>query len=84
MNISMPESMKAFVEEQATQKGYGTPSEYLRAVIRGLQERKAKRAALDAQLLEGVRSPRVHRMGSLYESDEPELDGVQAGSDHGK
>ncbi len=27
MNVSLPDEMKAFVENQATQKGYGTVSE---------------------------------------------------------
>jgi antitoxin ParD1/3/4 len=67
LNISLPESMKAFVEEQATREGYGTVSEYLRALIRDLQKRKAKKAALDAQLLEGVRSPTVRMTKKHWE-----------------
>ncbi|HKI18787.1 MAG TPA: type II toxin-antitoxin system ParD family antitoxin [Isosphaeraceae bacterium] len=56
MNISLPDEMKAFVEEQAAQNGFGTVSEYLRAMIREAQERKAKGDRLDALLLEGLDS----------------------------
>jgi antitoxin ParD1/3/4 len=73
MNISLPESMKAFVEEQATQEGYSTVSEYLRAVIGDLQKRKAKKAALDAQLLEGVRSPTVRMTEKHWEALEKKI-----------
>jgi antitoxin ParD1/3/4 len=59
INISLPAALKAFVEEQAAHEGYGTVSEYLRAVIRDLQKRKQAKANLDAKLLEGVRSPTV-------------------------
>ena len=34
MNISLPESLKSFVDEQVTQRGYGTSSEYVRELIR--------------------------------------------------
>jgi antitoxin ParD1/3/4 len=55
MNISLPDPMKEFVEAQAAQEGYGSVSEYLRAVIRDVQKRKAKKE-LEAKLLEGLMS----------------------------
>lgn len=36
MNISLPEPMRAFVEEQVKQKGYSTASEYIHDLIRTL------------------------------------------------
>ena len=42
MNISVPESMRTFVEEQVQTGGYGTISEYLRELIRDAQKRKAE------------------------------------------
>ena len=42
MNISLPDEMKAFVEAQMTQEGYASASEYLRALIREAQKRRAK------------------------------------------
>jgi antitoxin ParD1/3/4 len=48
MNISLPNSMKIFVDEQVSQRGYGTSSEYLRELIRKEQERDALRELLVA------------------------------------
>ena len=56
MNISLPDDMKAFVEDQATLKGFGTLSEYIRAIIREVQETNAARERIDDLLLEGLDS----------------------------
>jgi antitoxin ParD1/3/4 len=56
MNISVPDEMKAFVEAQMTQGGYASASEYLRALIRDAQKRRAKQE-LEAKLLEGLQGP---------------------------
>jgi antitoxin ParD1/3/4 len=39
MNVSLPESMKAFVDEQVDERGYGSSSEYIRELIRRDQDR---------------------------------------------
>jgi antitoxin ParD1/3/4 len=52
MNISLPDSLKAFVEEQVAEKGYGTSSEYVRELIRRDQYRQQLRNLL----LEGAHS----------------------------
>ncbi|MFN7643247.1 MAG: type II toxin-antitoxin system ParD family antitoxin [Burkholderiales bacterium] len=39
MNISLPDSLKAFVDEQVSQRGFGTSSEYVRELIRRDQDR---------------------------------------------
>jgi putative addiction module CopG family antidote len=52
MNISLPDSLKAFVEEQVAAKGYGTSSEYMRELIRKDQDRQHLRNLL----LEGAQS----------------------------
>jgi antitoxin ParD1/3/4 len=56
MNISLPDEMKAFVEDEAVKKGFGTVSEYMRAIIREQQAQQAERARLDALLIEGLES----------------------------
>ena len=33
MNLTLPDSLKAFVESQAARKGYGSPNDYLEALI---------------------------------------------------
>jgi antitoxin ParD1/3/4 len=53
MNISLPEALKAFVDEQVSQRGYGTSSEYVRELIRRDQDRLQLRGLL----LEGAESP---------------------------
>lgn len=39
MNISLPDSLKAFVDEQVSQRGYGTSSQYVRELIRRDEDR---------------------------------------------
>ncbi|CBL45192.1 Conserved hypothetical protein [gamma proteobacterium HdN1] len=34
MNISLPDALKSFVDDQVNQRGYGTSSEYVRELIR--------------------------------------------------
>jgi antitoxin ParD1/3/4 len=54
MNISLPEELKEYVEEQ-TRSGYSTPSEYVRELIREDQKRRTQER-LDTLLLEGLNS----------------------------
>lgn len=53
MNISLPEPMKAFVETQVSERGYGTSSEFIRDLIR----REQGREELRAKVLVGLESP---------------------------
>ena len=46
MNISLPDSLKTFVDEQVNQGGYGTSSEYVRELIRKDQDRLHLRGLL--------------------------------------
>jgi len=67
MNISLPETMKSFVDEQVNQRGYGTSSEYVRELIRKEQDRmhlrnlllagaaSAPAASADTSYFEGLR-----------------------------
>jgi antitoxin ParD1/3/4 len=52
MNISLPAALKAFVDEQVSERGYGTSSEYVRELIR----RDADRLQLRRLLLDGAAS----------------------------
>lgn len=52
MNISLPASLKSFVDEQVNERGYGSSSEYVRELIRRDQDRQQLRGLL----LEGARS----------------------------
>jgi antitoxin ParD1/3/4 len=55
LNISLPQSLKDYVERQVSAGGYSTPSEYLRELLRQDQKRRAEED-LEALLLEGLRS----------------------------
>ena len=46
MNISLPEALKAFVDEQVSNRGFGTSSEYVRELIRKDHERLQLRGLL--------------------------------------
>ena len=46
MNISLPEALKVFVDEQVSGRGYGTSSEYVRELIRKDQDRQRLRSLL--------------------------------------
>jgi len=46
MNISLPDSLKAFVDSQVSQRGFGTSSEYVRELIRSDQDRQRLRGLL--------------------------------------
>ena len=52
MNISLPEALKSFVDEQVSLRGYSTSSEYVRELIRKDQDRQRLRRLL----LEGAAS----------------------------
>ena len=55
MNISLPDSMKHFIDTQVAAGGYSSTSEYVRALVRDAQQRQAK-ARLEALLLEALDS----------------------------
>lgn len=58
MNISLPEALKAFVDDQVAERGYATSSEYIRELIRHERDREKLRALLD----EGAASPLTQPM----------------------
>ena len=46
MNISLPDALKSFVDDQVSQRGYGTSSEYVRELIRKDRDRLNLRGLL--------------------------------------
>jgi antitoxin ParD1/3/4 len=55
LNISLPESMRKWVDQQIDGGGYGTASEYIRELIRDAQTRSL-RQQIDANLLDALQS----------------------------
>ena len=62
MNISLPDALKSFVDEQVSERGYGTSSEYVRELIRKDQDRLQLRGLL----LAGVASAPAAPAGGDY------------------
>jgi len=72
MNISLPDSLKSYVDEQVAGRGFGTSSEYMRDLIRRDRDRRRLRGLLldgansqpagvaDAAYFDGLRA-RVHK-----------------------
>ncbi len=62
MNISLPDSLKAFVDEQVEKRGYGNSSEYLLELIRKEQDAERVRVLLT----KGTTSPAVGLMNKEW------------------
>jgi antitoxin ParD1/3/4 len=58
VTISLPDSLKAFIDSQLATKGYGNVSEYFRSLLREAQA-KEEDARLEALLLEGLAAKSV-------------------------
>lgn len=57
LNISMPEALKQYVEGQVASGDWGTPSKYVRELIRRDKERRL--GNLQEDLLAAARGPRI-------------------------
>ena len=55
LNISLPQSLKDYVEDRVSVGGYSTPSEYLRELLRQDQKQRTE-DKLETLLLEGLES----------------------------
>lgn len=55
MNISIPDQLREFVDEQVGSGRYSSVSEYVRELIRDDEKRRAQEK-LEAMLMEGLRS----------------------------
>ena len=64
MNISLPDDMKTFVDEQVRARGYMSASEYVRELLRNEKEIAEFRAKID----EGYASPTTDLDDGFIES----------------
>jgi antitoxin ParD1/3/4 len=55
MNVSLPQNLRHWVEDQVANQGYGTASEYFRELVREDQKRRA-REELDRKLIAALAS----------------------------
>jgi antitoxin ParD1/3/4 len=61
MNISLPDTMRDYIEEQVAQGGYSSVSEYFRELVRQDQKLRANER-LQTMLLEGLNSGNATEM----------------------
>ncbi len=61
INISLPDTMRTYIEEQVAQGGYSSVSEYFRELVRQDQKQRAKER-LETMLLEGLNSGNATEM----------------------
>lgn len=54
LNISLPDPLKAYVEDRVSTGDFGTPSEFIRSLIR--QDKEQRRARLETELLDALQT----------------------------
>ena len=57
LNISLPEALKSYIERQVASGDWGTPSEYVRELIR--QDKERRLANLEQELIAAAKGPRI-------------------------
>ena len=57
LNISLPETLKTYVEGQVASGDWGTPSEYIRELIR--QDKERRLGNLERELLVGAQGRKI-------------------------
>ena len=57
LNISLPEALKEYVEGQVASGDWGTPSEYVRELIR--QDKERRLGDLEASLIAAANGPKI-------------------------
>ena len=69
ITISLPDSLKEFVDKELATKGYGNVSEYFRSLLREAQA-KEEDARLETLLLEGLASKSIPLDDDFWEKFE--------------
>jgi antitoxin ParD1/3/4 len=57
LNISLPDPLKAYVEDRVASGDFGTPSEFIRNLIR--QDKEQRRSRLETELLEALNTHEI-------------------------
>ena len=70
MNISIPESLRSFVEVQVRERGYNSASEFVRELIRDARERATRQTELKEMVQLGLEQL---RNGESFEFDDATL-----------
>jgi antitoxin ParD1/3/4 len=54
LNISLPDPLKAYIEDRVASGDFGTPSEFVRNLIR--QDKEQRRSRLETELLDALQT----------------------------
>jgi antitoxin ParD1/3/4 len=65
LTISLPESLKEFIDREVETKGYGNVSEYVRGLLRDAQADEAD-ARLEALLVDGLTKGKDIRLSPAF------------------
>jgi antitoxin ParD1/3/4 len=57
LNISLPEALKKYIEGQVASGDWGTPSEYVRELIR--QDKERRLSNLEQELITAAKGPKI-------------------------
>ena len=57
LNISLPDPLKAYVEDRVASGDFGTPSEFIRNLIR--QDKEQRRLRVEAELLDALQTRQI-------------------------
>ncbi len=57
LNISLPSPLKTYVDERVASGDYGTPSEFVRSLIR--QDKEQRRASIEQNLLDALETKEI-------------------------
>lgn len=68
LNISLPKSMRTWIDQQVKVGGYSTASEFVREVLREAQKARA-RQELEQKLIEGIESGPAIAVDDRYWDD---------------
>jgi antitoxin ParD1/3/4 len=66
LNVSLPESMKSFVEGEVAAGGYTSASEYMRELIRRAKKEREEQGSLEKLILEGLDSGPAREITPQY------------------
>ena len=72
LNISLPDSMRAFIEQKVADGNFSTASEYIRQLVRDDQKRAAQER-LENLLMEGLKGPRIGVTDEFWKQKKEEL-----------
>lgn len=57
LNISLPDPLKSYVEDRVASGDFGTPSEFIRNLIR--QDKEQRRLRVEAELLDALQTRQI-------------------------